>query len=530
MPEQRLTTVVDNFSAGMNESRGRAGARPGQVQVMENMRPHKDGGTMLRYGSERANRSSTPPRSGPCVMLASFGQSSALGGPVYLVGIWIVTGTAYVDVSTNNGTSWTNIGSIAAAGTFYRYVWTTATMGGTTYLLFTNGYHNNLYYTDGTTLSSTATPITAASWVAGHAGRVWIARSDSPTVYASKINDFTNWTTPDGLSIPVGTQTGETIRGLFSTGGRLLVFQKRSVSFITGYGNSDIIVAAGAQGLIGSGTNAVMPRTIASTPIGTMWLAREGIMRFTEDGGLEEFVVEFDGLLEALDWSTMLGITTGGMDHGRIPVGAYDAFANEYVVAVDKTASSGYNDCLLRVNLQTKACYYDTLASHDIIAATGHQRTDRPAFYSAGSDGHVRYHDATNCVKDDCASETSGGQSYTGKIVLFPSDYGAARNEKRLREIGVTALVQGGSGTTITAYGTDGYLDRSNTGVAGTTHALSFTVAKQKRKRACVSVRSIRPTVTLTSTAEYPPTNNPAYVPVITAIDATAELLRNSTT
>lgn len=254
----------------------------GTLAELRNCWIDQEGIIAPRYGSKAVNASESNGTSAAgltgkeCWGMASF--FTAAGAEIF---VKVMGRTAYK--SADYGATWA---SITGATTLTEYPWSfcTFTVSGVNYLIGCNGSEFARY--DGTTWTDlSACPINP-HYVTVHQSRLWCARGDSETVYASKIADPDTWASPDGLSLPINTNDGNPISGLIGAGSVLLVFKAYSGSWISGSGASDVVVAAGAAGLSGT-SGCVAHRTIVRAGNAIMWLSARGIEQWTEGKGVE---------------------------------------------------------------------------------------------------------------------------------------------------------------------------------------------------------------------------------------------------
>jgi hypothetical protein len=290
-----LEQAALSVAAGMQDSAAVTAYRPDEAALLVNLRATPDGQAEVRNGSQRTH--TTALNSGAQGYgIIQFTTTAGVDQRVVFVG-----DSAYY--STDDGANWTLI-----ASTLRQDYWSLATMnvGGTHYLYCANG-STTLYSWDGATWATVTGPTTGVTLLAVHNERLWAAKGS--TLYASKVQDPTTWAVPDGLSLPVLTHDGDSdVTGLFSLGPWLLVWKRRSMGYVEGYGRRDVIVAAGGRG-ISREIGCYGARTVVGVGAGVMWLSGRGFCYYAIGGVPQVISGSVEASLLDLNWGQIEAAT-----------------------------------------------------------------------------------------------------------------------------------------------------------------------------------------------------------------------------
>lgn len=119
--------------------------------------------------------------------------------------------------------------------------------------------------------------------------RLVAAGGNGVTVTASKVNDIDNGygATAGGWSVRATTHDGDTdVRGLFVIGSVLLVFKRKSVGYIEGFGYQTLQVETGARGLTRSFGLAASRSLAPVGDQGVAWLSERGFEAYFLGGAV----------------------------------------------------------------------------------------------------------------------------------------------------------------------------------------------------------------------------------------------------
>lgn len=464
-----------SFANGMNDSAATAADfGDGQCALLINVRPDFDGGALTRGGSQRLSAAAIA-GTGENAAHAIFAVPNVSG----VDDLYIYNATLGVLWrSTNSGSTWASIETGLATDAFTSGV--LMQQSGTTYLLLANGTDRKSV--TGATVANIAGIPAGVKHLAVSGRRLWAAGHDGNTLVASKIDDFGVWTTPDGLSIPIVTDDGDqSITGLLAWGEGLLVFKRRSIALVYGYGESSIVVQAGPRGISRS-VGTPFPRSIIGAGDGGIcfrsergleYLGGEGVSRIGT--GIQTYLGAQAAADPSVDTSDQAGL--------------YYASRNEYLLF------SGSE--FVAVNLSSGACWrglYGTVthaparATIAKISVDGVIATHPIAVTLGGWPVVLEYGPA-----DFVTNAGGGGTTIASRIEGALYDFGAPRRVKWARII--RANVYAPSAGSITVQG-------KADGTAGNAHTVPFTegVGGRPRRipRVGISTRGVNQQVVVT--------------------------------
>lgn len=304
------------FARGMNDSAPPWELKQDECLYLRNVRVTADGLAEVRRGTRRTH--ATALNSGAQGYGAT--QFTLADGTVQ----WVVFVGTKMYYSIDEGLNWTE----GASGLRADY-WSLVTMrvGSTNYLLCANGDTASYKWT-GAAWSAISNIPNGAKLLAVHNERLW-AYVSGVTGYASKIADPETWTAPDGLVLNFHTHDGDDIiTGLFSVGSLLVVFKRNSTAYTAGFGNSDIVVRTGAQGLFRD-VGCVGFRTIAAVGGGgVMWCSERGFELWYPSQAAPTLVSQnVQRFTDTLAWDRLLAVP-------GLPCAVYWPVAKTYECAV----------------------------------------------------------------------------------------------------------------------------------------------------------------------------------------------------
>lgn len=466
-----ISEVQTSFRGGMNHSASMPGnMKADEAHLIENGFVDRDGAVRMRsryaYHSIAINGGTAGSFTGAEV----WGAYEYSGGALGAAQIIRVVGQT-IQRSPTTAIVWTNI---ATGLTEHPWVFDSMEVAGVAYMLACNGAA--LYSYDGTTWAAVATCPIAPHFLAVFNNRLYVGRTDDPTIYGSKIADFATWATPDGVELPIGTNDGESASGLLSLGTMLLAFKKNSTNYIDGFGNSDIVVAAGARGVSGS-VGCVAYRTAKRCgDYGAMWLSARGVEYYAPGGEITLISKPIDRKLVQLQWDKMVGSPATGLTAGSGPCATYWGDRNEYIVAVpDDTATPYEHDRMYHFSL-TFNCWYTTSFNAGwtrvTSIATYGGSTTRPILMIGGNGTTSHFETAENNGFAD-----SGTNPYQFELKARLVDFGHPTITKRVRQLRITAEpVQTSLDLSVSYVRDPGRVDANleNDGVASTPVSVTF--------------------------------------------------------
>jgi hypothetical protein len=324
---EQLTT---DFSYGMFDSVSPTRYPSAAAAYIENARIQADGTVRRRPGSQRTTVDAL--------------QSANSWGLTYFVtagGVEQIVAFCAQRAfkSEDQGETWDQIAT-GLRQDYYSFC--TMRVGASMYLFCANG-DTTIKKWDGTTWGTVSNAPQDVKYVATFNSRLYATGHDGTIVQASKIGDPDTWASPDGLLVQVQTHGGETPTALYQIGKHLLVFDTKATSYIDGFGQQTLIVAAGATGFSRS-VGCVAFRSIA--PIGDAglaWLSERGVEYYQPGESIRLQTRPIDTFMESIVKKALLS------QAGR-PDACYDATNQNYHLALSTTGST--NNRVLVLNLR----------------------------------------------------------------------------------------------------------------------------------------------------------------------------------
>jgi hypothetical protein len=477
-----------DFSLGMFDSVAPARYPSAAAAYVENARIEPDGTLRRRPGSRRLNGApilSSVDAWGCVEFVTAAGQQQI----VAFIG-------TYCYVSTDQGLTWTQKAS-GLTEAFYDFA--TMRVGASMYLFAANG-DTTIKSWDGTTFSTVSNAPSGVRYVAVFNSRLIAAGHNGVFVQGSKVGDPDTWASPNGWTVQVQTHGGETPTGLFQIGQHLLVFDRKSTSYIDGYGEQTLLVAEGARGFSRS-VGCVAFRSIQAVgDAGVMWLSERGIEYYQpgeairlQSRSCEEFMGTIDredlqsqpgrpdSCYDSENQNYHLAISTSGQRNNRIVVVnvrenvAYQREGNPAAITVDNLWGAGSQQTLfggdtdgylkldatghgIRKDYQGYARATEVGEDGDPIVADGNgyleqtfvntlpaclytlSTTHSPTeIYSLGADCYVRSH-AEGLHKDDMNHDETGGNNITMIVISRPFLMRSVKRKKHARVIHIASL------------------------------------------------------------------------------------------
>lgn len=326
-----------SFALGVNDSTSPQDYNPHEVQVLINGRPSLHGGaieTLLE----------------PLVI---GGQEPALTADMCWGAIEFYTAAGVQQLiaafdtsmyfSTDGGATWTVITSATSLREDY-WSFVIIREGAANVLCCANGGSASYQY-DGTTWATISNIPSGTKYLAVHGNRLIAAGGSGVTVAASAVGNIdVGYVLPQGWAIQASTNDGDTeVMGLFTLGSVVMVFKRKSVGFIEGFGFTTLQVETGARGLSRS-VGCVGFRTIAALgDQGVMWLSERGFEAYSFGGRVT--------LVSERQQRFVDGISFGLIRrYPGMPVGVWWPKKQEYICAVpvymgdEYGADSTYNN------------------------------------------------------------------------------------------------------------------------------------------------------------------------------------------
>jgi len=266
------------FALGMNDRAAPDEFQPGEVKLIENGRLSLVGNSVRRRMGAKHVVTSTPWNTSIGIdadrikggKFYEFTSSSR-----YHVVIALAAGGETVYTSADYGATWTSRGTVSiSAGIAPSMV--VMTEGGNQVLCIATG-GADAYQLNNTTLTTISGIPASTRFLAVHGNRL-IAAGSGITVSASKVSDIdAGYGAPEGWTVQAQTHDDDyEITGLHTLGSIIMVFKRRSVGFIEGFGFTTLQVEVGSRGLTRS-LGCVSSASIqAIGDDGVMWLSDQG--------------------------------------------------------------------------------------------------------------------------------------------------------------------------------------------------------------------------------------------------------------
>lgn len=461
---------------------------PNAAALILNGRLEADGTVSRRPGSRRLHAAAL--NADTCYGATYFVTAAGVGQHVEIFGT-----KAYRSI--DGGVNWTEIATGLRED---YYTFTIMRVGATNYLYAANG-DSTVKSWDGTTWGTLAGYPSGVKLVAEFNRRLWFTGHSGVILQASKIGDPTVIATPDGLTVQVSAPP----TGMFQLGPHLLVFSDEQTSYVDGFGEQTLIVAAGTTGFSRS-VGCIAFRSIAAIgDNGVAWLSKRGIEYYSTGQGITLVSRAIDRRMQEVNWSQIisnpgtpsgtydesrqdyhLALSTTGLRNNRVVVlnirrpdvsrqrsgpvvgPSVDLYASPgaSIYFVDggdgylTTGSSGFglvgdSDGFASLDLTGDPVAEDAdgfleTPTDDTVPATLYAApvADSPSvIHSGGYDGFVRLHQ--NADGDDELSDGTGGSTVTLTILTRPFYLRRPRQVKRVRAIHVGTLQEAAATVTV---------------------------------------------------------------------------------
>lgn len=294
-----VTEANTSFARGMNDSAAATAMRADEASLLLNYRVTADGQAEVRRGSQRTHTN------------ALNSGAQGYGGVEFRTASGAVQWVVFVGDkayrSTDQGATWPTVISTGLRTDYWDFA--VMRVGASNVLYCANG-SATIYSWDGTTWATVTGPATGIKLIEAHSERLWA--SDGVQLYFSKVRDPSTWGSPYGGSVQVTTYDGDgEVTGLYSLGGLLLFWKRRSMGYISGDGAADLIVAAGARG-ISRDVGCVGFRTIVGVAGGgVMWMSERGFELYFPGGVPELASTPVSTFLRDISWGDIR--TTPGL-------------------------------------------------------------------------------------------------------------------------------------------------------------------------------------------------------------------------
>lgn len=419
------------FDGGLNTVSDDAALLPNQMRRAENARLTDFGAVTKRGGTRRASTAAIDASE----VQGGYGWRKDSGTSEILA---IVDGTLYTTTYGSFPWTWASeVGALSttAVPTFAQF----RDAGGADVVYIADGGLLNDW--DGTTLTVDIASTAQCSVIVVHNERLWgtgVAASPDSIFYSALNNgDTLGNAGSGGGEIIVRTFGDEVIVGLASINTSLLIFHRRGISRLTGYGQDDITVAPeGVTSDVG---------TIAKNSI----VASDNLAYFISERGLyrcNESTVAPVGTPEKPDPTLPIirGMTAAQLADIRCILNRatrelwiYLPGQGVYVYHTLLNAWAGPWD--------TGYLFPETTALFEVVDTNG-----LPVVLKGDEDGWVSLCDAPDIFTDNAAADGTGGDSYTMTVQLHRLYCGDDAEAKALRWGYLTAKLNGSASTSVT--------------------------------------------------------------------------------
>jgi len=426
--------VVDQqpkFDGGLNSVSDDASLLPNQMRRADNARLTDYGAVTKRGGTKRTTA-------------APIASASVLNGYT-----WRKDGGTQQLMIVCNGLLRTS-----TYGASYPWTWTAQSGALSTTVVpsfaqFRNSTSDVVYIADGgllnvwdgTTLTTNIAGTLDVQNITVHNQRLWgCGNATFPdSIFYSSLNNgdtFANGSAGGG-QIVVRTFSDETVVGLASINTSLLIFHRRGISRLTGYGQDDITVAPQA---VTADVGTIAPRSITSIGNLGFFVSERGLYKCNEAEVTPVGTVETpDPLLPVIRNLTSADVANISATFNRatrelwINVPLYGVYVYHTILqAWSGPWDSGYLS-------PATTTLFDTLDSNGL-----------PAILKGDFSGYVSTCDTPSVVVDNQLSDGTGGTPYTMTVQMHRMYCGDEALAKSLRFGYITATLKGSLSTTIT--------------------------------------------------------------------------------
>lgn len=425
--------VVDQqpkFDGGLNSVSDDPSLLPNQVRIANNSRLTDYGAIIKRGGTRRTTAS--PINANPILNGYTWRKD---GGTQQLLAV--AFGTLYTSTYSAS----------------YPWTWTaqSGSLDQTTppsFAQFQDGTNDVVYIADGgllnvwdgTALTTNISGTIATSSIAVHNERLWgCGNSTFPdSIFYSALNNGN--TLGNGASgggqIVVRTFSDETVVGLASVNTSLLIFHRRGISRLTGYGQDDINVAPQS---VTSDVGTIAPKSIVSIGNVAFFISERGLYRCNEAEVSPVGTVETPDpilapirALTSADFANIRSVFNRATRELWISIPDYGIFVYHTILqAWSGPWDSGY------VSPGTTALI-DTLDENGL-----------PAILRGDADGYISVCDAENVYVDNQLSNGTGGTTYAMTVQMHRMYCGDDALAKSLRWGYLTAQLGSSNATVI---------------------------------------------------------------------------------
>lgn len=428
---EKVLDQQPRFDGGLNSVSDDSALLPNQLRRAENARLTDYGAITKRGGTRRTSTS-------------ELAAASVLNGYT-----WRKDGGTQQLMAVCNGLLHTS-----TFGSSYPWTWTAQTGAlsssvAPSFAQFQNGSADVVYIADGgllnvwdgTTLSTDIAGTIAVETVTVHNQRLWgCGNSAFPdSIFYSSLNNgstFANGASGGGQII-VRTFADETVVGLASVNTSLLIFHRRGISRLTGYGQDDITVLP--QGLTAD-VGTIAPKSIVSIGNLAFFISERGLYRCNESE------VSPVGTVDTPD-PTLSAIRSLSVTDFASIRSAFNRATRELWISIPDFGVYAYHTILQAWSGPWDTGYVTpaTTAIFDSLDSNG-----LPALLKGDASGYVTVCDAPGVFVDNQLANGTGGTVYTMTAQMHRMFCGDEATAKSLRFGYLTAQLKGSLATDVT--------------------------------------------------------------------------------
>jgi hypothetical protein len=294
---------------------------------------------------------------------------------------------------------------------------------------------------DGSALTTNIAGTLEVSTITVHNERLWGCGNSSfpDSIFYSALNNGSTLAngSAGGGQIIVRTFSDETVVALASVNTSLLIFHRRGISRLTGYGQDDITVAP--QGVT-SDVGTIAAKSVVSIGNLAFFLSERGLYR------CNEAEVSPVGTVETPDptLSAIRGLSSTDFANIR---SAFNRATRELWISIPNFGVYVYNTILQAWSGPWDSGYLDpaTTCIFDSLDSNG-----LPVVLKGDSSGYVSVCDASGVFVDNQLSDGTGGTAYTMTAQMHRMYCGDDAMAKSLRFGYLTAQLKGSTATSVT--------------------------------------------------------------------------------
>lgn len=430
-----LADQQPKFDGGLNNVSDDPAVLPNQLRIANNARLTDYGAIIKRGGTRRTT------------------ASPISGNPVLNGYTWRKDGGTQQLMAVLYGTLYTSTYSAA-------FPWTWASQSGSlsqtvppSFAQFRDGTNDVVYIADGgllnrwdgTTLTTNIAGTQAVTTIAVHNERLWGCGNTSfpDSIFYSALNNGNSLGngSASGGQIIVRTFSDETVVGLASVNTSLLIFHRRGISRLTGYGQDDTTVAP--QGVT-SDVGTIAPKSIVSIGNVAFFISERGLYRCNEADVAPVGTVDTPDPILA----PIRALTSADFDNIRA---VFNRATRELWISIPDYGIFVYHTILQAWTGPWDSGYVSpgTTALIDTLDENG-----LPAILRGDADGYISVCDAEDVYVDNQLSNGTGGTTYAMTAQLHRMYCGDDALAKSLRWGYITAQL-GSSDSTIVKWRTD---------------------------------------------------------------------------